>query len=351
MGLGFYKVMILLPFIYWCIDEKKGLRIDVAVLLSAWINIALKFLFDQPRPFDLDPSLGMISERMGGLPSGHAQNTLVLFMIAASWIKGIIPQGRALHPPHQTCGSMRLPQQSAYQRYDGVLNRTFGTHSFPLSLDHARASGEPQVRVAISPISLRSSIKENKSKIAFSCAAALCLLIGFSRIYLGVHFPTDVLAGWILGGAILCGYFLLGDKIEALLVKGGFRAGMITSAVVSFLLIIYVPNEEILMAGGTMLGMGTGYCLNRRYVGFKSSLVFKRTGFVKYLTLSARLLLGITGFMLIFIALGKLLPQNTDNSNLFGFIRFALAGFWVSVAAPWIFVKLRLAGTEKKNDE
>lgn len=35
----------------------------------------------------------------------------------------------------------------------------------------------------------------------FGIAALLTLMIGASRVYLGVHYPTDVLAGWTVGAA------------------------------------------------------------------------------------------------------------------------------------------------------
>lgn len=40
----------------------------------------------------------------------------------------------------------------------------------------------------------------------FGTGVALALIVGISRIYIGVHFPTDVLAGWCVGGAwaLLC---------------------------------------------------------------------------------------------------------------------------------------------------
>jgi membrane-associated phospholipid phosphatase len=270
--------LILLPLIYWCVDEKKGIRLATVVLISVWINLSLKFLLNQPRPFfeGYDPSLGMLSERLGGFPSGHAQNSLVMLTIIASWGK----------------------------------------------------------------------------RKWFYVSAIVCLLIGFSRIYLGVHFPTDVFGGWIIGGLLLCAYFLCGKRVEALLETGGFRAGMIASAALAFIMILYRPSEELLMPGGMMLGLGAGYCINKQYIGLSSSALCANSGIKKYLILLGRFVTGFVCMILILAIMGKLISLNpqSGNSPLFNFARFAIAALWVSVGAPWLFRLLRLTGENKTTD-
>jgi undecaprenyl-diphosphatase len=52
----------------------------------------------------------------------------------------------------------------------------------------------------------RTDTRRTVRGFLFSIAVLLTLIIGASRVYLGVHYPTDVLAGWCLGSAwaLLC---------------------------------------------------------------------------------------------------------------------------------------------------
>jgi len=39
--------------------------------------------------------------------------------------------------------------------------------------------------------------------LAVALGSSFIIVIGFSRLYLGVHYPTDILAGWVVSGAWL----------------------------------------------------------------------------------------------------------------------------------------------------
>jgi undecaprenyl-diphosphatase len=69
--------------------------------------------------------------------------------------------------------------------------------SFPSG--HSTLSAATFLTLAV----LIASLEPNRGtkRMVFALAGMLVLGIGFSRIYLGVHWPSDVLAGWCLGGA------------------------------------------------------------------------------------------------------------------------------------------------------
>jgi undecaprenyl-diphosphatase len=84
-------------------------------------------------------------------------------------------------------------------------------------LSHAQSSSFPSGHAMLSAVTyltlgvlLARVHKTRRTKIiVMTYAITLTLLIGASRVYLGVHWPTDVLAGWALGAAWAALWWLL----------------------------------------------------------------------------------------------------------------------------------------------
>ena len=77
-----------------------------------------------------------------------------------------------------------------------------GSPSFPSG--HALAAAAVYLTLGALLARLTS---DRRSKVFVVCASfVVVFLVGFSRVYLGVHWPSDVLAGWTVGlsWAVLC---------------------------------------------------------------------------------------------------------------------------------------------------
>jgi len=69
------------------------------------------------------------------------------------------------------------------------------------SLPSGHALGSMAVLGVVTVMLLRQRIRRWWAIVVILAAAALIVGIGLSRLYLGVHWTSDVLAGWLLGGA------------------------------------------------------------------------------------------------------------------------------------------------------
>ena len=155
---------------------------------------------------------------------------------------------------------------------------------------------------------------------------------GISRIYFGVHFPHDVLAGWALGLMVLAVYFKLASPIEQWLGKQALPVQIILPTTLTVLLLLFFNDENITNLMAAFFGLALGVPLEVAYVQYQeqSGNWIKRLG---------RYLLGVVILILIWRGLKPFLPDDF----LGNFIRYGLIGFWIALGAPWLFVKSKLA--------
>ncbi|WP_427193508.1 phosphatase PAP2 family protein [Treponema denticola] len=294
-------VVFIIGLYLWCIDYKKGLHLAYAAAFTSGLNGGIKRIFKIPRPFTHAPEIMLKSIGGFSTPSGHSSISAFIY-----------------------------PAVLFYKPFGGALSKDF-------------QSAKPQ----------KSGTASGKLKI--EAAIILPLLVGFSRVYLGVHYPTDVLLGWGLGAFIFLSMMFFLPAIEAKLstlnrtdegdaknikFKKTASIRFTLAAFFSFIL-IFISREKVTEAGA-ILGLAFGNIRifeNSKY-SFDASKGSFLQKFLRFIIGSALSCIPILIFYLLKI------DSSYAQYRLYRFLEFFMIGLIASGLAPIIFCLLKISGED-----
>lgn len=167
---------------------------------------------------------------------------------------------------------------------------------------------------------------------------ALIILIGLSRVYIGVHWMGDVLLGWTVGAILIFLVWRFQKPMESYLTNYSrdllYLLLVVFGIVVTVLteLIIQVPDDNFGANGGLLIGLAIGLWLEGRYVNFT-------TESSDNLRLAFRVVIGIVLVFLVMNGLSLFLPSEIYWLRM---IRYAIVAIVGAFVWPAIFQRANL---------
>jgi undecaprenyl-diphosphatase len=162
-------------------------------------------------------------------------------------------------------------------------------------------------------------------------ALVLTVLVGLSRVYLGVHFPFSIVGGLVVAAVSITLYLWLQPVATRWLVGRSLGWHIGRAIAVPLVLLLIHATRDTVTSMAALMGMGAGYAVERRLVGFESGGAIWRRG--------VRFILGAIVVLVLYLGLAAIFTAGLA----FRGVRYGLIGLWAGLGAPWVFVKLRLA--------
>ncbi len=260
-------LILILGFLYWCYDKELGEFVGFSIVIGQVINPMLKNIFWRRRPyFD-----------------------------------------------HESIKCLRPVEKNA-DIYD------ISAQGFSFPSGHSTNSVSAYSALAV----------KTKHRALIAVACVMPILIGLSRVAVGVHYPTDVLCGWLSGGVCVILAVLLFKKVS----EEKRWIVYLTIFAISCLGLLYCKTSDYFASLGLMGGIFGSFVFEKKCVHFESTR--------KPLVCVIRVVLGVVCYVVLNTLLkmpfsSEFLASGTFAAGIVRTCRYLIVSFLTVGVYPFTF--------------